>query len=338
MRALAFLSMLVVSVPALAVDYAPADRVLGGHVFQYPTLQRSAFVETSFGVRQGGAYYTVDPGGLSLLDGRKLELIGATEGADLTLRLADWLGLELGVAGSVVVGNNIRSLFLSGGSFSYAGDAGLVVRVLRLEGTQLSLRAFGGYRAGRDIALLSLVGAVISRPGVTLEDVIGGRLGELLTMPVRSWDVGGGVYAAQALGRLFSLQASVSVRNSWITERPFDPLLDVRVDQNDTALYFLGALAAGLDFAQFHVPVAILGEYLFADGKRSGDTGDDVWLMTHNLGLGLFYSGRQNLQLGLAGSVSINGERVRSFGPNGELERSGEPTLYTGQFIFRYFW
>src|SRR4051794_29806234 len=84
---LAFL--LLTSLAARGEDPGPRDRILGGHLFQLPTLQGSAFIETSFAIRLGAASYTADPGNVELLQGKSLKLIGLAPEVSFSARVID---------------------------------------------------------------------------------------------------------------------------------------------------------------------------------------------------------------------------------------------------------
>ena len=323
--------------PACHTDNA---RELGGHTFLFPILQQSAFVTTNAGRREGLARYDVPdlPGGR--LGTRDVLLTRVPQTLDLGIAFTDWLGVAAFARATVVTGANTPSLLLRGASADLFGQAGAVVRVWRNEpsGTQLSLRANIGHEQGKEITVVQFINGIRNTPGLTFEDVVEGNLGELLRVPTRETSVNGGAFLAQAFNRTFSLQASVYGEYGWRERQPFVSENGTRVTQTSHAarINFTAALAA--DFAPHGVPVALLGEYLFTTGEETEVGRPDRTLGASTVALGLYYSGRHDLQVGVGAATTLNAARRLGLGEQGEERESGKPTLSYGQFILRYIW
>jgi hypothetical protein len=316
------------------------SRQLGGATFLLPILQQQAFVSTYVGIREGVAVYRVPDVPIGILGTLDASLAGYQQTLDLGLRLTRWLGLWGQARGTVYTGLTVNSLLVGGGSSVASGEGGLVLRLLHLEssGTQLSLRAGGGYEQGSELTLLPLLSAIVDTPGVTLESILSGNLGEFLLVPTSERSVTGGLFLAQALGGPFlSLQASASARRAWRTSRPFDPSVEDRVDEDATATRFDLAAALAADFKSLGVPLALMGEYLFTGGRQTEVALGRTNPHTHSVALGLYYTGRPNLQLGLGGVVLDAAPHIGR-GVRGRFATSGRPRLTYGQLILRYIW
>lgn len=316
------------------------SRELRGHVFLFPILQSSAFVTTHLGLREGIARYDVPDLPIGRLGTTDVLLTGLQQTLDLSLALTDWLGVDGFAQGTVVTGSNTRSLLANGAFANLGGRVGGIVRLLRNEGsgTQLSARAYVGYDKGSEITVLPLVSGILNNPLLTIEDVVQGNLGQFLRVPTSETSVGGGVFLAQAFSRTFSLQASARASYAWREREPFDAGVGTRVTQESHAarVNFTAALAA--DFAPHGVPVALLGEYDFLTGEETDVDLPDRTLSASTVALGIYYSGRPNLQVGVGAVTTLNAARRRGIGPAGQSLESGKPTLSSGQFILRYIW
>ncbi|MBZ4422877.1 hypothetical protein [Myxococcus sp. RHSTA-1-4] len=315
-------------------------RKLGGHTFLFPILQQTAFVTTHVGIREGVARYDIPDLPIGAQGTRDILLTGVQQTADLGLRITPWLGLTGFIRGTIVTGANTPSLLADGASVDLVGQAGAVVRLWRNEssGTQIAVRALYGYRNGKDITVLDLVNGILGDPLLTLEDVVNGNVGRLLVAPTSEQSVTGGVYGAQALGPVFSLQGAATTEYAWRTREPFISAEGRRVSQETNAFLVNLSLALAVDFDSLGVPVAVMGEYLFTTGEEEDFGLPDRTLSSSTLALGVYYSGRANLQVGVGAVTTLNGSPQRGLGAEGQTLESGDPTLSYGQLILRYIW
>lgn len=323
--------------PACHTDNA---RELGGHTFLFPILQQSALVTTNVGVREGVARYDVPDVPVGRLGTRDVLFKGVQQTLDLGIAFTDWLGVAGFARATVSTGSDTPSLLLRGASAELLGQAGAVVRVWRNEpsGTQLSLRANVGLAHGSDITLRSFVNGILNDPGLTFEDVLEGNLDQFIRVPTTETSVNGGAFLAQAFSRTFSLQASAYGEYAWREREPFISAEGGRVTQESRAVRVNFAAALAADFAPHGVPLALLGEYLFTTGEETEVGRPDRTLGASTVALGLYYSGRPHLQLGLGAATTLNAARRLGLGEQGEDRESGKPTLSYGQLILRYIW
>jgi hypothetical protein len=322
-------------------DPAPAQsRRVKGHVFLVPTLQDSAFVTTHVGIREGFALFEVPDLPVGRFGTRDITLSGIQQSLDLGLRLTDWLGLFGFGKALLITGTDQTSLVVDGASVDFVGQAGAIVRLLANEttGTQVSLRARASRRHGQEVTVHPLVLALIETVPLTIADVSDGVLGRLILVPTSETSVGGGAHAAQYINRYLSAQASVSMERGWITREPFRTDLARRASDDADVLTVQLAAALALDFSSLFAPVSLLGEYMYRLGERTHDRRPDVDLGASTLGLGVYYVGRPNLQLGVGGVVTLSAEPRPGVGAEGESDFSGDPTLTYVDLILRYIW
>ncbi|MCP3137531.1 hypothetical protein [Pyxidicoccus xibeiensis] len=315
-------------------------RQLGGHTFQFPILQQSAFVTTHVGLREGVARYDVPDLPVGRLGTTDVLLTGVQQSVDLGLAFTDWLGVAGFARGTVITGANARSLLVDGATVELVGQAGAIVRVWRNEGsgTQLSLRGNFGYQDGSEVTVLPLVRGILNNPLLTVEDVVQGGIGEFILVPRTETSVNGGAFLAQALGRTFSLQASANGEYAWREREPFDVATGARVTQKTHAARVNLTAALTADFASLGVPVALIGEYLFSTGEETEVGLPDRTLRSSTVALGVYYSGRPNLQVGLGAATTLNAAPRIGLGEEGQPLESGDPTLSYAQLILRYIW
>jgi hypothetical protein len=314
---------------------------LGGHTFLFPSLQQNAFISTTVGLVGSVTVFDVPDMPIGILGTQDVSLKGYQQTLDLGLRFTPWLGLWGQARGTLYTGLTVGSFVSDGATFQAKGDGGAVVRLLHLDasGTQLSLRAGGGYAEGRELTLLPLLTSIVDSPGATLESILRGELGELLIVPTSEYSVNGGLYFAQALGGpVMGLQASASVTRIWRSREPFEADVGERVDQNTTAsrINLAGALSA--DFKSLGVPLGLLGEYLFTAGQQSEVELTRTNLNTSSVSLGLYYTGRPNLQFGLGAAAILHAEPRIGRNVAGDPGKSGRPSLKYGQLVLRYLW
>lgn len=321
----------------------PGGRILKGHVLLYPVLAQSAVVSTHVGIREGVASFKADQVPLSTLGPRDTSVTGLQQMLDLSIRFTPWLAAYIEAQGQALVGTNTITLLRRGSAFETSADGGLALRVLRNErsGSQLTVRGWGGLASGTDVTLLPLLASLRNAPGRTLESLIEGGGEDFLVVPTSEYSFGLGVYFAQAFSKAFSLQASSTARRTERTESPFDVVLNSNIEEDLRVFRWHNAVALTYDFAAHGAPVAVLGEYMFALGNRSGGVtslllSDDIQSST--VALGLYYSGRPNLQLGLTGAMLLNGEPLQGLTPEGVPAESEKPTLSYTQLILRYIW
>jgi hypothetical protein len=316
------------------------SRRLHEHVFLVPMLQNSAFVTTHVGIREGFALLDIPDFPVATLGTRDLQLSGVQQSLDLGVALTDWIGLFAAGRAVVVAGVDRPSLIADGATLEFGAGGGAIARVFKSDstGTQVSLRAQFAYADRHEITLQPFVQAVVTATSATLAQIVENSLGNLILVPVSETSVQGGVLAAQYFNRYLSAQASVMFDRGWETREPFLLDLGERTAEEGDNFRIRFGLAAELDFTRLFAPVSLMAEYLFIHGERSDTHGRDVDLGSNNLGFGIYYVGRPNLQLGLGTITTLSAEPRVGLDENGARALSGEPTLSSIELVLRYFW
>jgi hypothetical protein len=99
-----------------------------------------------------------------------------------------------------------------------------------------------------------------------------------------------------------------------------------------------GSVAVSLDGAPVGFPLALQPEYQLGAAFAEDDSGNSKSLVSHVLGVGLYYSGRRDLQVGVAGAMVLGLPTAQGLDAANHPAESGSPSLYYGQFILRYVW
>jgi hypothetical protein len=319
--------------PEDPADVNSGAQQLGGHRFIIPASFPTSFVDTYFGIRLAAEYYEA-PDLPTSVGTFTPSTLGSATTLDFGLRILDWVGAFARGRFAELVGSNIPGLIFSGAGFQAGGELGGIVRLLRLEktATQVSFRLSGAYTYGMTISVLPLV----TQPIVpTVRTVIEGDLSQLIRTPLEEWEVHGDLAAAQALTKFFSLQAYLGGGIGGARIEPWDVRARGRVSPSDTGGSFNGAVAFEADASPIKVPLAVLAEYALnrrASALNLLPVTSIDFLQT--VSLGLYYTGRRNLQLGALGGAAVGLPRLTS--DNGGL--SSSPRTWLGELVLLYIW
>ncbi|MCP3099450.1 hypothetical protein LZ198_11270 [Myxococcus sp. K15C18031901] len=283
--------------------------------------------------REGTALH--DAPRMSLLDlgHRGILSAGLRQLLDLRVALTEWLDLTGYARVLPALGARADALLVDGATLELIGGAGGVVRLSRddTRGPQVSVRGHFGFAKGREATLLPLVEAILDSPGVTMEQLVEDEFGEFSFVPEQEATVNGGVFVVQALSPIISLQCGMSAEFAWQNRRPFDSIVGARRGESTHAVRVFMALAVTADLSPATgVPVALMGEYVFRTGAQERVGADDTLLEDNTVGLGVFYSGRSDLQVGLGAVATLDAE------PELTLDDAGHPVA--GQVLLRYNW
>jgi hypothetical protein len=325
--------------PAATTPPSPEfdDRTLDGHTFIYPLLQDGAFNTTHFGIRQGFALETVPKFPLSSLGTFNLSATGLVQDFDLAVKILPWIGVYGKAEGTVATGANIDSLLLFGGQFAFGGEGGVVGRIARIEstGTQIALRLYGGGGTGRNVGVLPLVSELVSNTKSTLGSVVHGSIGKYILVPVSNDEFGGSVHAAQAAGRFVGIQAALQGQSARETTSPYNGTENAPSTVSTTSIQ--ASVGVDVDGSPAGVPLGAMAEYQFQfnDASASGASTSGT---ANLLGVGIYYTGRHNLLLGLGGKTELNQPPFPGVSKAGTAEPSGAPSVYYGEFVLRYIW
>lgn len=307
------------------------DRVLGDHVFIYPAFFDSSFVNTYFGVRARVGLIRVSD---IPTDAGRLHIYAASadEVIDLGIKITRWLGV-FGTAGiRTLIGTNLKSLAYAGATYELASGGGVLVRLYQDDdrGTQLSIRGSVSHANGQVSTLLP----ILQNPAGSVGEALSGDLGEVTRTPVTVFSCRGALAFAQSFSPILSVQAALGIGATEVTLEPYDFTRRARSSVSARGVTYTLGLAPAADFRSLGVPIAVMPEYVLLRQASSTDLRVSTSFDTqHLLGLGLYYSGRATLQLGIVAATQLGGEPVVT-----SMGRSARPQQHLGQFILRYVW
>jgi hypothetical protein len=316
-----------------------SSRILGGHQYIFPTFVESAFVSTYLGARVALASTQITNIPFGRLGTIDLESLRFAEGLDLGFWLFDGVGIFGSFAGIATTSTNSRSLIVRTGAYEVSGQGGAIVKLLRREKTQLSLRGRVSASRGANFTLLPLLNSLTETPAATVEDVITEGLDEFLIVPFSRLNWGGALALAQTINPAFSLQASLGLTVGSTTLELFDPFLDARQDLEISVITPEIAVALTGDARPIGVPLALILEYQFSRPQTTNEQTDRERSLPQNtFAAGLFYSGRPDLQTGVLGFAELGTEPVTGFTAEGEPADSDKPRILGGALTLRYVW
>jgi hypothetical protein len=275
-----------------------------------PVFQPSAFVVGEAAVRAGVQYRSIPnvPAGGGALN---LQALGPTSGAEIDVKLLEWLAIETSLGGSSLTGANARSVAAFGGAYDYGVGAGLGARVVRFDRThtQLAAHLAASASAGKLLALPDLAGVTTA--------------------------VAGSLALGQAVSPAFGVQLSLGLAYAFTTASPADTP-DITLTSSVTTPTI--GFAASWDFAPGRSPISGLAEYVLALPSNHDLTGARTARANHTIAFGAFYAARKDLQLGLVGSAQLALDPMLGQDAGGALAPSDRPTAVGAQFVFRYLW
>jgi hypothetical protein len=338
---------------------------LGGHEFPFAQFVPSSFVVSTFGVRAGfelrrtPAFPTDTTTGSASQKLIDLSTASATEGIDVQVRLMRLLALTFDFYGNARIGTNTPTLLGTGADFEAGGNAGVLLRLLRSEHLQLSLRAQGGYYGGQKAGIARFYQSVRAIGEQTAARALSGsvtsaateraRLDRALMQAARGlltsssgFRTSATLTAAAALGAFVGVQAMAGFlfERSSYTSNQFEITSDGSTQLRETSKLTesMFGLAVDLSGASRGVPLDLVGEYVLLplSSRLKADQASTARqsALEHRLALGLYYAGRADLQLGLSAYGLL--AQVPELGADGRA--SGKPHDVGGLFSFRYIW
>ncbi|MBN1652942.1 MAG: hypothetical protein JXA30_04120 [Deltaproteobacteria bacterium] len=351
--------------PSAAEEDWGQYRVLGGHQFPAAIFVPLALSSSYLGVRAGIQYHSV-PGFASLPtlgNGQvqqfaDLETVNVAENIDFSLRLHDYVAVFGDAYGEGRVGANIATLLGTGADYTYGGDLGALVKIVRIGGFQLAIRGQVGFYAGQSAGVLALfedltdiaidaLSRILGTSNFTLNSAIeqlntsfAAATADLLT-PFDGLAYGTSLNVALALGKYIGFQGSLGFLLDTTSYRPtnFDAVLGSPVTFERTERSLRPSVSAAIDFdaSPVGLPIDIIVEYRFTPitVERENENGSFTESSIESLiALGIYYSGRTDLQLGVTGYTLLG--QAPTLGVNGLP--SEEPLDIGAQLVFRYFW
>jgi hypothetical protein len=271
---------------------------MNGHAFIPFRIVEWPLVATSFGTTTGAGIAR-----LTAPSERDANVAAFRQSFSLEIAATPWLGFELGGGAFLVAGVNAPGALNVGAALAYGGRISVVARLFRSRWVYLSAR---------------LGGQALRTEGIVPRRLVDTEGEPTLGDPLIS-------------GRFLRLSGSVNLALApvpWLGIQSSVTMLGQRVDsegRGDGTHAVHAALGVAFDFAPFGVPLSMYlgGRVAYA---KVGDVQvvamDPVGRPQGALELGIFYSGRENLVLGLS-TIGHYSSRDRRLGP---------------EVVFRYFW
>lgn len=336
---------------------------MNGHRFPFPQFIPSSFVVSSFGVYAGVESrrvpnFPTDSSTGSLTPKRiDLSTVSARQGIDAALRLHRVFALTFDLTGQARIGTNTDTLLGTGADYELGAGGGVLLRLLRTETFQLSLRARGGYHGGQRAGIAGFYQSVRGIAEQTVNRVLRGDVGTLeaeearldrafseaargLVASATGYNVSGMLTAAWAMSSWAGLQimAGYAFDDTTNVAQVFQLSTETnqRLQTSTQQHQFMAGLALDIGAASRGIPLDVVAEYqvLPLTSRLTGVNRVDQSAVEHRLALGLYYSGRTDLQLGVSGYTLLAG--LRELGASAQL--SGRAYDAGGMFVFRYIW
>jgi hypothetical protein len=311
------------------------ERVLGGHIFAYPTFADTVFLASTLSFQVLATFNATRATAFDSSGTVSVQQISPLLNLGLTLHVADPVSISLGLTGGLSAGISADALVLKGEALSYALTPGIIVRLLRDEksATQIAVRAGGLFASGTVVNFRGFAEILQGNSGITLGDIIASSLGEILLTPFDSYggNIGGGL--AHAFNRWLALQTSLSLRLVGVNSNPYNIAARQRQGDTQTVLTPSVAAALGFDGNSFKVPLSIMFEYRLGLSWSFDSSTTTTW--ANGFDLGLFYSGRTDFQAGVIFVAFIGAPPLGVLGP----PSTGETQHGFGSVLtMRYVW
>lgn len=317
------------------------DRVLRQHVFVDAMLTPSPFITSHLVLQQAVAYASVPDFPITPTRNVDADALEIMERIELGLSFIDMIEVIGFVGGNVLTGTNVRSVVLTGSSFSYEAGLGGALRLLRSEsaGSQLSLRAQGSSGSGNLLDLFDLLRSVIEQDPATLEAVIDNRLSELVVRDISRRQASAHLVLGQALSRNFGVQAALGGSYEWVSAEFFE------VDENRTITEekttWSPELGAAFEAnAAPSLPFGVVIEYSLRRERHqlAGSDGEDWGGLSHFAALGV-HAVHPQFHAGLAYGTVLGLEEVEREDPTtGQILTSDRPIIHFGRLIIGINW
>ncbi|MEC9466350.1 MAG: hypothetical protein VX834_11225 [Myxococcota bacterium] len=319
------------------------DTVFAGHRFLSIPLQPSALLRSFFAFKQSASVLSI-PAFPVRGDGSRFDVM--TEGLDERLafgfKVSELMAVDAFGNMNIEYGPDGPSLLFRGGIFRIGGGFGATFRVARFEKLQLALRPYVSVGNSQLYSVLPLVeGARELNETENVEEVLQSERGRQLLTYQSQRTLGAALLMAWALDPAFGVQSSLG--GAWTRD-------DIEATQNDyvreetTNFMMLNAsVSFEYDFWLRGLSMALNGEYELSYGRLTDHAFPSAnSRLNHRLGAGVYYTGREDLQLGMSyysvlGLAGVRGVPAQS--PETAENLTSDPvTLNVLSFNVEYIW
>ncbi len=284
--ALATVTALLTVAPPIAGQGRPNRRTLGGHSFITSSNVGDPFMGTYIRTTTGAGraldmqvpVYDLDGDQIGTLSGNIAFL---QLGLAYQQQIVRWLALRASFTGSARVGTNHVALLAEGASAVYGGTFGASFRLVEKDKFLLSALAETRSNSLYAISPLQFVYDVID--GGTIDSTTG------LLAKGDNWRLIGGLRTAYAFAPWIGITGIVEYG-------PATRFFEDESGERNTSQFSLGGTVSVDLNPGTNVPIGFVGSLLY---QSENDRGDDIAGRQTLFGLGVFYTGRDDLSLGL---------------------------------------
>jgi len=301
---LASLTLAVVA-PSAAGQERSNARTLNGHSFLVSSTVGDPFLGTHIRTLTGGGralglevpVYNLDGDQIATLSGN---IAFFQLGLTYQQQLAKWVALRVNVSGSARLGTNHVALLAEGATAVYGGSIGAAFRLVEKRQFYFSALAEARSNSLYAISPLSFAQGIIESGGVDSTTQLLGK-GD-------NWRLIGGLRAAYAFAPWIGLTGLVEFG-------PAARFFEDDEGERDTRQFSAGGVAS-IDLRPgTGVPIGLAGSAMY---QSENDRGDDLVGRQVVFGLGVFFTGRQDLSLG----VETNYQRFDQRGVDAKINAS----------------
>lgn len=320
-----------------------ADRVFRGHRFLILSSQRSALVMSSFNFEQ--SVFGLDiPNFATGRDGTIHDV--ATEGLGellgFSLKVSKLMSLDAAAVMRIQHGPDAPSLLFRGAAYQIGGVLGATFQVFRDEemGLQVSTRPWFSYTSSRNYSVLAFVeGASQLGAEATPDEVLKTDSNDFFLEVTSEMSGGASLLVAYTWDEAVGLQTSIDV--AWSEQESDRGLSEYGGVTKTEYVMVAGAGSIEYDFRSQGLPAALAGEYRMTYGRLA----DNPFPTTssrasHRIGMGVYYTGRDDLQLGLAYYTLLGLPRLEAVDaePSDPIRESAPAVVKLVAFNLYYFW
>jgi len=320
-----------------------ADRVFAGHRFLILGSQRSALIMSSFNFEQ--SVFGLDIPRFAIGSDDKVYDV-ATEGLGellgFSLKVSKFMSLDAAAVMRIQHGPDAPSLLFRGAAYQIGGVLGATFQIFSDEemGLQVSARPWFAYTSSRNFSALAFVeGATELGVNATSDQVLTTTAADYYLEVTSEMSGGGSLLMAYTWDEAVAVQASIDA--AW-SEQESDRALSDRGEVITTD-YIMAAMAGSIeyDFKSRGLPVAFAAEYKVTYGRLADNpfptTSSRV---SHRLGTGAYYTGRDDLQLGLTYYALLGLPRLEAIDavPTDPVRESAPAVVKMVAFNLYYFW
>ena len=330
-----------------SVDEAGADRVFAGHRFLILGTQKSALLMSSFNFEQSVfslkiprfAQLRVHQG--QAVDEIDVETEGLGELLGFSLKLSKMMAVDVAGVMRIQHGPDRPAFLLRGASYQIGGVIGATLRVFRDEqmGLQVSTRPWFSYTSSRNYSVLAFVeGARELGDGDTVDQVLDTSATDSFLELTTEMSAGGSLLVAYAWNEALAFQGSLDV--AW-SSGVGSGQSDIGSVVTTEYLRVAGAGSVEYDFRSQGLPAAFAFEYKMTYGRLADNPFPSTSSrVSHRMGLGAYYTGRQDLQLGLTYYALFGLPRLKAIDavPTDPVRESDPAIVKMLAFNLYYFW